>query len=652
MTETGTQQPAATRAHWLERSRFHLVLIAVAFNLAVFALTRLGLLIQSWNDVAPGFLDVVGIFTVGVIYDLALSSYFFIPFVIYLIFVPQKIFRWKIHRWLIYALFLLYAYGLFFTQVAEWLFWEEFGVRFNFISVDYLIYRREVTDNIAQSYPVAILLEGIFVATLAAGLLIRTAVKRAARADEPFRRRLAVGASLLALPVTAFFLVGQSLHEISSNRFENELAVNGIYQFFHAFAANELDYRTFYATRPEAEVASRLRRLVEEPEVDFVGDQPLDLRRRIRGREDGGRKLNVILVSVESLSAKYLGVFGNQQGITPYLDALAEDSLFFTNFFATGTRTARGLESITLSVPPTPGRSLLKRQDNAGLFCLGSVFQDLGYDTKFLYGGRGYFDNMNTFFSRNGYTVLDISDVPREEISFENAWGMADEDLFRRTMLEADRDFEQGTPFFFQVMTTSNHRPYTYPDGRIDIPSGTGRPGAVKYADYALHYLLEQARSRPWFDTTVFVIVADHCAGSAGRSALPLFRYHIPMFVYAPALIEPRQIDTLSSQIDIAPTLLGLLGLPYESRFFGKDILRMSPNDGRALIGNYQRLGLYRNGKMAYLSPKQQINVVDDPLGEARDSREILPADRQLVEDTIAFYQGASDIFDRRLYDR
>ncbi|MDQ7086323.1 MAG: sulfatase-like hydrolase/transferase [Acidobacteriota bacterium] len=336
----------------------------------------------------------------------------------------------------------------------------------------------------------------------------------------------------------------------------------------------------------------------------------------------------------------------------PYLDELAERSLVFTNFYATGTRTARGLESITLSVPPTPGRSLLKRPANAGLFCLGSVFQNMGYDTKFLYGGRGYFDNMNTFFSRNGYGVVDISSVTSEEISFENAWGMADEDLFRRTIFEADRDFEQGKPFFFQVMTTSNHRPYTYPKGRIDIPPGTGRAGAVKYADYALHLLLAESRSHPWFADTVFVIVADHCAGSAGRSALPLFRYHIPLFIYAPRYIEPRKIDTLASQIDIAPTLLGILGVPYESRFFGKNILRMPPDQGRALIGNYQRLGLYRDGRLAYLSPKQRIDVVDHPLHDPVDRRTALPADRALVGDTIAFYQGAGDIFHHHLYDR
>ncbi len=639
-------------SRWLGMSRFNLVAIVFVLHVVVFALTRLGLMIKSWDEISPGISGVMAIFAVGLIYDLALSSYVAIPFVLYLIAVPRSVFKWRLHRWFVYVAFLLYGYGLFFTQVAEWLFWEEFGVRFNFISVDYLIYRREVADNIAQSYPLGLFFGSMLVATVVVSLLIRGSVKKAVRADEAFGRRVAIGMLLLCLPLFAYFTVGQSLQDISDNRYENELAANGIYQFFHAFKANELNYDTFYATLPEETVALRLRRLVGSGGATFIGQDPFDLRRRIPGAKKGGRRLNIILVSVESLSAKYLDFFGNGKGITPYLDELVGDALFFTNFYATGTRTARGLESITLSVPPTPGRSLLKRPENTGLFCLGSVFQDMGYDTKFLYGGRGYFDNMNTFFSRNGYGVVDISDVPKKQISFENAWGMADEDLFRRTIIEADVDYAKGQPFFFQVMTTSNHRPYTYPEGRIDIPSGTGRSGAVKYADYALHFLLEKSRSHPWFADTVFVIVADHCAGSAGRVQLPIFRYHIPLFIYAPHHVAPRKIDTLASQIDIAPTLLGLLGLPHESRFFGRDILRMAPGEGRALIGNYQRLGLYRRGKLAYLSPKQRIDIVDDPLGTAAARQEIRPEDRELVDDTISYYQGASEIFDRHLYDR
>ena len=185
-----------------------------------------------------------------------------------------------------------------------------------------------------------------------------------------------------------------------------------------------------------------------------------------RGASNRGgkeRQLNVILISIESLSAEFLTRFGNREGITPFMDGLQKESLFFTQFFATGTRTDRGLEAITLSIPPTPGRSLVKRPDNEHIYNLGFEFKNRGYDVAFLYGGRGYFDNMNAFFSGNGYRIIDQTDLKSSEVTFKNAWGVSDEDLYRKTLREADAAYGRGSHFFYHVMTTSNHRPFHVP---------------------------------------------------------------------------------------------------------------------------------------------------------------------------------------------
>src|SRR5690606_5728385 len=211
------------------------------------------------------------------------------------------------------------------------------------------------------------------------------------------------------------------------------------------------------------------------------------------------------------------------------------------------------------------------------------------------------------FFSGNGYRVVDQSSIPESDIHFKNAWGMADEDLYHEALRLADSDHAAGKPFLLQLMTTSNHRPYTYPDGRIDIPSGDGREGAVKYTDYAIGQFLQQARRKPWFRQTLFVFVADHTAGSAGREDLPVANYHIPLFIYAPSIVEPREFGGLASQIDLAPTLLGLLSLDYSSTFFGRNLLREDARPGRALIGNYQHLGLFDGQDLAILSPRKMI---------------------------------------------
>jgi len=197
------------------------------------------------------------------------------------------------------------------------------------------------------------------------------------------------------------------------------------------------------------------------------------------------KRLNVVLISVEALSADFMAAFGNREGLTPRLDALAREGLLFTRLYATGTRTARGLEALTLSYPPTPGYSIVKRPDNGGLFSLGEVFREKGYEPLYLYGGYAYFDNMGAFFSGNGYTVVDRTAIRSEDISYENIWGVADEDLFKMATAELDKRWTANRPFFAHIMTVSNHRPFAYPAGRIDIPIGT-REGAVKYTDFAI----------------------------------------------------------------------------------------------------------------------------------------------------------------------
>jgi len=184
---------------------------------------------------------------------------------------------------------------------------------------------------------------------------------------------------------------------------------------------------------------------------------------------------HVVLITVESLSADYMTAFGSTRNLTPNLDRLAEKSLFFTRLYATGTRTVRGLEALSLGTPPVPGQAVVRRPGNQRLSTVGQLAALQGFEPVFLYGGNGFFDNMNAYFGGNGYRIVDRRDIPADKVTFENAWGVADEVLFDQTIDELDRADAAGKRVFAQVMTTSNHRPYTYPDGRIDIPSPGGR---------------------------------------------------------------------------------------------------------------------------------------------------------------------------------
>ena len=605
-------------------------------------LTRLALLARTGDGVPADLGSWLHIFFVGLAYDLVALIYYAWPMVLCLWLIPRRCFGSRWSGGLIAIVCASLAFALMFVGVSEWVFWTEFESRFNFIAVDYLVYSREVIGNIEASYPVTRIL--LALAAMAATLMFATRrgwwPQRDSRST--FVGRSLVTAVWLALTITTAVAVDGEQKNDSANEFVDELSGNGIYEFFAAYRNNELDYDRFYRTLPEAAAFQKLRALTKTPEATFVSADTHDISRTI---ENAGAEqhLNVVLISVESLSGELLGAFGNSKGITPYLDALADKSLFFTSLYAAGTRTVRGLEALSLSVPPTPGQSIVKRPNNENLFSLGSVFDGKGYESTFVYGGYGYFDNMNYFFSHNGYRIADRSDIPSDQVHHANIWGVADEDLYTLAMREADRAAADGKPFFEHVMTTSNHPPFTYPAGRIDLQSGkSGRAGAVKYTDWAIGDFLARASKKPWFDDTIFVITADHCASSWGRSALPLNRYHIPLLIYSPKHVAPGRIDRLMSQIDIPPTLLGLLNFSYVSRFYGYDIMKLEPGRERAVFGNYQKAGYLRNGILTVLSPKRQVQQTL-PRFDGSGDADPLPAPRaELIDEAVTYYQTAS----------
>ena len=634
---------------FLRRRHGGLVLFFAAF-LGISFLTRIALLLKAAHEVTWS-LSLLAAFGWGLVYDLGAACFASLPLIVLLTVLPSGALRGGLMRWLTAGVGLAILFALLFGAAAEWTFWDEFGVRFNFIAVDYLVYTTEVLGNIRESYPLPLIIGGLCTTAAVFGwLLWRSRLPHTwlDAAVEHWPRRYRNGALWLAGVLALGLALNADWLPAFRNNFNRELAKNGLWSLFASFRNNVLDYDAFYPTRPVDEVFARLRAELVQDGSRLLRPDERDTLRYIRNPGPELRP-NVIQITVESLSADFLGAFNRASALTPNLDAIAARSLVFENFYATGTRTDRGMEALTLSLPPTPGRSIVKRPRNEDLYTLGSVFRAKGYDTAFIYGGYGYFDNMNHFFGHNGYRVVDRAAVPKEDITFANAWGACDEDLYRWTLREADARAAAGQPFHFFVMTTSNHRPYTFPEGRIDLPPKvSGRAGAVKYTDHAIGEFLRQAARKPWFKDTVFVIVADHCAASAGRTELPVQNYHIPLLIFAPGgQIAPGRITTLTSQMDYAPTLLGLLNWSYPSRFFGHDVRKIDPDEAHALIGNYQKLGHLEKGEFVVLRPRGDSTYTFEP-----GTRTLTPAadsDYGRLE-AISFYQSASYLYKHGLY--
>ena len=630
------------------RSRFHFIGIVFWVFLAISSVTRTVLLIKSIDVVSLSIVEILEIYLIGTFYDFISAGYLVIPFVIYLFLVPQKLFNHKLHRYLTYAFTYALLFGAVFLSFSEWFFWDEFSVRFNFIAVDYLIYTKEVIGNIKESYPMGLLFSVItMIATLLFYFLYKTKrVETLLRDGSTIKQRIKPTLIYLLIPIISFAQVTDSLSKFSANQYNNELSKSGLYSLFSAFRNNTLDYNTFYLSEDEQNAVSNLKKSLSSDNSTFLNDGGVARSIVNEGQE---RDYNVVMIVVESLSGKFLESLGGDKGLTPNLDSLIKESMFFDNFYATGTRTIRGMESITLSVPPMPGRSIVKKPDNHNMYSSGFIFRNKGYETKFIYGGYGYFDNMNEFFSNNGFDIVDRTNFSEQEDTFHTVWGVCDEDLLNKTLKEADMSYHAHKPFMSFVMTTSNHRPYDYPDGRVDIPSHTGRDGAVKYTDYAIGDFLKKAKEKPWFKNTIFVIVADHCAVSAGKVELPLDKYHIPMIVYAPEIIKPQVINKLSSQIDIMPTIFNMLNWSYKSKFYGKDILEES-FEPRALVGTYQKLGLYKDNVLTVLSVGKKLSSYEILQQDIFSTKyKEISTEVNKKDEILSYYQSASYMQKKKL---
>lgn len=563
--------------------------------------------------------------------------YWMIPYMIYLLVLPQKCHGGRLDKVLTTCFFALFAGLALFEEVAEGFFWNEFSATFNFIAVDYLIYTKEVIGNIYQSYPIIPILLGIAALTAGVTWMVRKNLIPAVPAPR-FGKRLLWMVGVLAACGLSFVLYDAKDADITGNRYNSEVAKDGLYSLFSAFLKNELSYKDYYLTRDEKDTAVFLHADLKQPGVTFLEPGGDSITRTIQG-EGSEIHPNVVIVVMESMGSEFFPENRNDgQVLTPNLSALGRSGVFFSNTYATGTRSVRGLEAMSTSIPPLPGMAILRREGNENLQTIGSIFANKGYDDrKWIYGGYGYFDNMNYYFGNNGFEVMDRTTMEEDEITHATVWGVCDGDLFNRCLREADKSFARGKPFLQFVFTTSNHRPYTYPEGKIDIPSKTGRNGAVKYADYAVGELIRKAKQKPWFDDTVFLFVADHGAGSAGKKDLNPETHLIPLIIYSPKYIKPEYRTEAISQIDALPTLLGLMNWTYDASFYGKDV-RKPGYKPRYFVSNYQNIGYAEGNDLVVLKPVRLASFYRD--GEPAEADAKL---KGILERAIDYYQHASN---------
>ena len=563
----------------------------------------------------------------------------------------DRSFRARWHRVVLLGFLLVAAFGQIFNLFVEFFFFEEFKSRFNTVAVDYLLYPKEVFVNIWESYPVGWIL--VICLLLSIGWLWWAGhlFSRMWEHPSPPRSRwlwLGAAAATVLVVMPTLDLKGS---QVSRDRTLNEVANNGALSFIAAAWTHDLDYSAYYRTLPASEAYQRARRLLVEPGTRFT-EEGESIRRQVSG--DSARpRLNVVVFLEESLGSEFWGCLGRPKTLTPEMDKLAnQEGMLFTNIYACGNRTVRGMEGVLSSFPPLPGDSIVKRDQSDNVETIARVLKRDGYATVFLYGGRGLFDGMRSFAVRNGYDRF-VEEKQFAHPTFTTIWGVCDEDLFARSIEEFRDLAKTNQPFFATILSVSNHKPYAYPKGRIEDRPKPRREDAVKYSDYALGRFFDAAKKEAFWTNTIFVVIADHGARVYGKQSIPIHSYEIPLVIAGPAVVHgPVRVSQLGSSLDVAPTILGLLGRPYETMFFGRDLLKSRPEDGRAFLNHNRDIGMLMHERLVVLGLKQTVEFYagDPKVAEVSLLSQPADTDRELEKDATAVFQVADDLYTHRRY--
>ena len=631
-----------------------LPLYAFAWRLiAVLTLARLAMIGWQWDRVAAAG-TLLPVLIQGLRFDLVLLGLTTaIPVLLLPVLASNErlLPLWRVLLASYLPLMLLFVV---FMELSTPSFMNQFDARPNILFVEYLDHPREVFATLWAAYKLPLVLASV-VLVISAPVLLRSFQKKTAHVRATGALPVAVLFPIMLIACLGLARstldhrpVNPSTVALSNDPLVNDLALSSAYTLLYAIyeTRHEDDGGIRYADMSDEDVIRIVRQSMHVPEDEFTSTELPTLHVQ-HGSRRAQRPRNLVIVIEESLGAEFVGALGGLP-LTPSLDQLASQGIWFDNLYATGTRSVRGLEAIVSGYTPTPARSVVKLpKSQRDFFTLATLLSQQGYETSFIYGGESQFDNMRRFFINNGFrNIIDEKDY--QDPQFVGSWGVSDEDLFLRAHEEFQRAGEK--PFFSVVFSSSNHSPFQFPAGRIDLFDSEVATvnNAVKYADFALGRFFALARESNYWDDTIFLVVADHNSRVYGDEIIPIERFHIPGLILGGG-VKAQRIATVASQIDLGPTLLSMIGIDAEHPMIGRDL---------TVAGNIEGPGraiMQFNTTQAYMEGDQVIVMQRDrPIAEFRYENQRLVEDGQqdkaLMRRAIAHSVWSSLAYQKSLF--
>lgn len=635
---------------------FQPFLLFYALGFTILGIARMIFII--WQSERIGsFGDMLQILFNGLRIDLSLLSYLaIIPALVWILVLPFT-FRHHLHRILLVWLWLSLLCVIFF-EVATPTFILEYDLRPNRLFIEYLMYPKEVATMLINGHLLSIVLASLAFAVLGYGVLrflksqFHTAVPKMGFAEGNWFTWASCSVLLLVIVVAgARGTLGHrplnpSLVYFSQDPLVNTLNLNSMYSVMFAIKqlGKEAQAAKMYGDMSSEKIFDIVKTQTQMPANAFI--DPAIPTLAFRQAAHQGRPKNLVIILQESLGAQFVKTLGGRE-LTPNIDNLYQQGWGFHQLYATGTRSVRGIEAVITGFTPTPARSVVKLDKSQhGFFSIAQILQQHDYHTQFVYGGESHFDNMKGFFLGNGFSdIVDIDDFAKTD--FIATWGASDGDLFDQAHLELLDLQKTNKPFFSLVFTSSNHDPFEIPANTIShIDDEAPLDSAIRYADHALGQFMEQAKQSPYWEDTLFLIIADHDTRTYGTELVPIKSFHIPSVIIGKD-IAPRQDQRLVSQIDMLPTLLSLMGISDATPALGRDLLRNDIEE-RAMMQFANNFAYMTREEVVVLQPQKPSSAFVYDFSAKR--LQAKPGTEKMAEVALAHVLFGSYAYNKQLY--
>lgn len=601
--------------------------------------------LQRIDSFQAEFINILKAFIMGVRFDLVISGYILVlPFLILsVLFILGKNIVW-LRKFVFYWIFILYTLA-FMICAADIPYFNQFFSRFSVAAFQWVDSPVFMIKMIFQEPRYFIIIIPLIIFLFFFYKILKKIFRTSPEPQAAVHLSLKIIISIVALGIIFIGIRGRLQEKapikvgtayFSDNAFLNQLGLNPVFTLMRSYF-DRLDERNETVKLMDDETAiSNVRKYlgITEP----IGDYPIA--RQVLSDPAGEKKYNVVMVIMESMSAAKMTRHGNPKILTPFLDSIANRGYYFENIYTAGIHTFNGVFSSLFSFPAIYLQNPMKESTMFRYNGFGPTLRKNGYSTTYFTTHDGQFDNIEGFLRANDFeNIITLADYPSEKI--KTTLGVPDDYMFEFSMPLFDRLAGENRPFFVTFMTASDHGPFYLPE-YYKPRNKEIRDQMVEYADWSLRKFISLSSEKPWFSNTIFIFIADHGSPINAVYDIPMDYHHTPLVIYAPGIItEPVAFDCIGGQIDVFPTIMGILNQSYVNNTLGIDLLKESRpyifinhEDKFGVIDNDYLLILKKEGDKALYRyrNKDKKDYKDEELQRVKEMEEYTLSNLQVFQ--------------------